>query len=285
MHARKLLPLGLVMALLLAAAGLASHGRPLSGSRGGGPTAHFFDYALTTVVLVAVGIVVVAVLPLLGSKLPKPGAPPRKWHILSTILMIASASLLSWFLVHAHLRIHMPAETQPKSQAHSTAATPGQVGHARGTRGAHLQWDEIAIVAVVVGGVFAYVMFSRGRRTPLPPWMLGSQSAVSAALDESLDDLRAEPDLRKAIIAAYARMERALAVSGIRRRPSEAPFEYLTRALRALDASADASRRLTALFEWAKFSQHAPEPAMRDEAIEALVAVRDELRHPTAVAA
>ena len=39
-------------------------------------------------------------------------------------------------------------------------------------------------------------------------------------------------------------------------------------------------RRLTVLFEWAKFSHHEPEPEMRDEAIDALVAVRDELRQP-----
>jgi hypothetical protein len=104
-------------------------------------------------------------------------------------------------------------------------------------------------------------------------------------LDESLDDLRREPDLRRAIIAAYARMERALAAGGLPRRPSEAPFEYVERALRELDASAEAARRLTGLFEWAKFSQHEPEPTMRDEAIDALVAIRDELRAPAAAAA
>ena len=38
------------------------------------------------------------------------------------------------------------------------------------------------------------------------------------------------------------------------------------------------AERLTALFEWAKFSHHEPGPAMRDDAIDALVAVRDELR-------
>jgi hypothetical protein len=36
--------------------------------------------------------------------------------------------------------------------------------------------------------------------------------------------------------------------------------------------------RLTELFEWARFSQHEPEPPMRDEAVDALVAIRDELR-------
>jgi len=57
-------------------------------------------------------------------------------------------------------------------------------------------------------------------------------------------------------------MERALAVSGIPRRPSEAPFEYIERALRDLETSTESARRLTDLFEWAKFSQHEPEPEM-----------------------
>jgi hypothetical protein len=73
-------------------------------------------------------------------------------------------------------------------------------------------------------------------------------------------------------------MEIALAVAGIPRDPAEAPLEYVERALLTLDASSADVRRLTDLFEWARFSHHEPEPSMRDEAIDALVAVRDELR-------
>ena len=72
-------------------------------------------------------------------------------------------------------------------------------------------------------------------------------------------------------------MEAALAFAGIPRRPSEAPLEYLERALLTLHASADSVRRLTDLFEWARFSHHEPEPSMRDDAVDALIAVRDEL--------
>jgi hypothetical protein len=49
-------------------------------------------------------------------------------------------------------------------------------------------------------------------------------------------------------------MERALAAGGLPRRPSEAPFEYVERALGELETSAESARRLTDLFEWAKFS-------------------------------
>jgi hypothetical protein len=153
-------------------------------------------------------------------------------------------------------------------------------------RGARLRWDEVAIFAALIAGTAAFVVASRSKkRLRAPSWLSGSQEAVSLALDESLDDLRSEPDLRRAIIAAYARMEAALAGVGLARRASEAPLEYMERALGSLDTSADSVHRLTVLFEWAKFSQHEPEPEMRDEAIDALVAVRDDLRQPEEAAA
>ncbi|HEY1365561.1 MAG TPA: DUF4129 domain-containing protein, partial [Gaiellaceae bacterium] len=99
-----------------------------------------------------------------------------------------------------------------------------------------------------------------------------------------LDDLRGDPDVRRVIIAAYARMEAALAARGLPRHRAEAPLEYLERALLHLDASAASVRRLTDLFEWAKFSHHEPEPGMKDEAIRALEALRDELRAAAAEA-
>ena len=132
----------------------------------------------------------------------------------------------------------------------------------------------------LLGGAAIVVLAGRNAKKTPRAWLLGRREALSLALDESLDDLRNDPDLRRAIVAAYARMEDALARAGLPRHPAEAPFEYLERALRALDTSAESVRRLTALYEWAKFSHHEPEPAMRDEAVDALAAVRDELRAP-----
>ena len=132
---------------------------------------------------------------------------------------------------------------------------------------------------ITLGAAIVVLAGRHAKKTPRV-WRLGRGEALSLALDESLDDLRNDPDLRRAIVAAYARMEAALAHAGLPRRPAEAPFEYLERALTTLDTSAGSVRRLTALFEWAKFSHHEPDPAMRDEAVDALVAVRDELRAP-----
>ena len=105
---------------------------------------------------------------------------------------------------------------------------------------------------------------------------LAEQLAV--VLDETLDDLRAEPDPRRAIIAAYARLERVLAANGVPRRAAETSDEYLPRVLHDLALDSGAVERLTALFTRAKFSQHEVDTAMKEEAIDALEQVRDELR-------
>jgi hypothetical protein len=147
-------------------------------------------------------------------------------------------------------------------------------------RDPNLRWDEIGIFVVLIAGTAVVLIASRKTKRTPRPWRLGRNEEVALAIGESIDDLRNDPNLRRAIVAAYARMEHALGRAGLPRHPAEAPFEYVERALVGLDTSSASVRRLTALFESAKFSQHEPEPEMRDEAIEALMAVRDELPRP-----
>jgi hypothetical protein len=111
------------------------------------------------------------------------------------------------------------------------------------------------------------------------------EEALAQVMDDALDDIRAERDPRKAIIAAYARMEKLLAGFGRAREPAEAPFEYLARVLLELRVSRHPVEALTELFERAKFSVHALGGEDKSRAIEALESVRDELRDPVAVVA
>jgi hypothetical protein len=137
----------------------------------------------------------------------------------------------------------------------------------------------LVVVALLAIAVAAWYVSYRARRRRLEPMPDDTLLPVLAdVLDETLDDLRAETDPRRAVIAAYARMERALAASGLPRDPSEAPDEYLQRIFADLDVSRFATSRLTALFSWAKFSGRDVAPEMKQEAIEALEAVREELR-------
>jgi hypothetical protein len=101
-------------------------------------------------------------------------------------------------------------------------------------------------------------------------------------LDKTLDDLRAETDPRRAVIAAYARVEVLLASVGLPRRPAEAPVEYLERASTTFrkqhyELSLRLLGELTHLFERAKFSSHRIDQGMKNEAIESLEAIRAEL--------
>jgi hypothetical protein len=136
-----------------------------------------------------------------------------------------------------------------------------------------------ALVLVAIG--YAAARRMRAHRAFLADVALAEE--LASILDETLDDLRREPDARKAVIAAYARMERALGAHGLPRARAEAPLEYLSRILLELSVTESSVRRLTELFEHAKFSHHPIEAEMKDEAIDALVALRDDLRALTIV--
>jgi MFS family permease len=281
---RRLLLLGAAVTALLAIAAIASSGRPLARSHAAGPSSSFFDYVFTTVVIVMVGMTLIVAYALSLQRFGPFRPHRRRLRLLSTLVSILILGAAISIFLHSGLgRRLRDLNARANPALHASKGT--RLSKGAGTpRNAQVRWDEIAVVLVLVAGCAVLLYAGRGvKRTPRQ-WRLRSQEAVSLALDESLDDLRNEPDLRRAIIAAYARMERALAIGGIPRRPAEAPFEYIERALGDLETSAESARRLTDLFEWAKFSQHEPGPEMRDDAIDALVAVRDELRRPAEAA-
>ena len=168
------------------------------------------------------------------------------------------------------------AETEQVQPAARAEAGSGEAGDRT------LDWRFVggAFVVALIGSAYAARLLMRNAYDPDS----GDDpaQAVAAILEDTLEDLHDERDPRRAVVAAYARMERALAVHGLPRERSEAPAEYLERALEELSASASSAARLTRLFEWARFSDHPVEPGMKEEAIQALEAVRDELTAPLA---
>jgi hypothetical protein len=125
--------------------------------------------------------------------------------------------------------------------------------------------------AIAVGGVVVIGRRSRPRRQ-------GLGDRLEAALAQPLADLRDEPDVRRAIVAAFARLELALEAAGAPRRPGEAPLEYVGRVLGELDVPPEPLDELASLFEQAKFSLHALDEGDREAAIDALEVVREALR-------
>ena len=159
----------------------------------------------------------------------------------------------------------------------SLGQPPASKGKALGTEPEHASTSQMATVALItlLAGAGAMFLLMRSHRMPIRA--RSSREQIALALDEAVDDLRAEPDPRRAVVAAYARMERTMGIYGAPREPWEAPNEYLARTLRELGVGV-AAEELTSLFEHARFSEHAITETEREAAIDALLAVRDDLR-------
>lgn len=87
---------------------------------------------------------------------------------------------------------------------------------------------------------------------------------------DGLDDLRAEPDPRVAVIRAYARFEHALAAARAPRAPSQTPTEFMRTTLARLAVPVRPVARLTTLFEIARFSDRHVDATARDSACDCL---------------
>jgi hypothetical protein len=140
----------------------------------------------------------------------------------------------------------------------------------------------VALAALLLGGGWFYYSWrTRKKRTTVP---LELEQTVTedfaSSIGDAIDDLEAEPDARRAVIAAYARMEAVLGRNDLQRRPSETPVEYLRRILLGLTSRGDSVSRLTSLFEQAKFSRHTIDESMKQDAISALREIRDDLQGP-----
>jgi hypothetical protein len=125
-------------------------------------------------------------------------------------------------------------------------------------------------------GVVLAVFFA-DRLRPQPLIFMFRRAPLTTAVEESLDDLRREPDARTAILRIYGNFERALASASLPRRPWQTPIEFMRTALAKLPLPAQAIARLTALFELARFSGHAITPTQRDIAWQSLIEIRDTL--------
>ena len=97
MDARRLLPVGIAVTVLLVVAGIASHGRPLRPGVGVGPSATFFDYVATTSLLFAILLAAVFLYALRTERTNK-ARPRSRFNIVSFVLMIAASVLIASLL-------------------------------------------------------------------------------------------------------------------------------------------------------------------------------------------
>lgn len=202
----------------------------------------------------------------------------RRWSEAFIVLLLVLALL---FMLSGAGRLGDREGTGGQTVQTIGQAEPRGRGSGRPLETPPIDWVIVLVVFGLALAAFASVAGMMIRGNPRVKREVAVRKALADILDDTLDDLRAEKDPRKAVIAAYARMERSLASFGLPRRPFEAPVEYLERVLEELRSGSPAARRLTHLFERAKFSHHTIDVRMKDEAIEAVVTLRDELRAET----
>jgi hypothetical protein len=133
-------------------------------------------------------------------------------------------------------------------------------------------------LAVLVGfgciGVVSWLLFAdRGMRR-LTTDFERAAAPLSAAVEDSLDDLRREPDARTAIIKIYSNFEHALGAAAAPRRDWQTPMEFMQSALTRLPLPLAPVAELTRLFEIARFSHHPIGPVEHQAAWRTLTEIR-----------
>jgi hypothetical protein len=264
---------------LLAVVALASRGGLGGGGRGAAPSATLLDYGFTVfliVYLLAIPFVIWAYL-VQQREVRGRGGGRGSGLLVNLVVLVALVGLAMLFVAVRQGNYGGLGQKVVPVLPQQAKPRPLQ----RTVREPRFQWPVLlAVAGLGAAGVAAYVVHRRSRGPLRERSTLAAE--LSFALDDALDDVRAETDPRRAVIKAYARMEQILGGHGLPRRPEETPYEYLARTLQAVSASAASAARLTDLYERARFSHHEIDPTMREDAIGALTAIRDELREAAA---
>jgi Domain of unknown function (DUF4129) len=273
------LAIGAAVVLLVAVVAVASTGSVPTGTGGGSrrPSEGLLDtaFSLLLVLMALCAVFVAVMLSFFRRYDPTAGTRKRRGPLQSLVSFVLSLALLTVIVravagssgERSGLRLPFAGGNADARPEDDTSRYEPELAI----------WPVVAVVALLAIAAVAVWLSARGRRAAREAVPTTPREALADVLAETLDDLRAEQDPRRAVIAAYARMERALAAAGLPRAPSEAPEEYVDRALAAVEVSPRAAGRLTALFAWARFSVHDVRPEMKDEAIETLEQVRREL--------
>jgi hypothetical protein len=130
-------------------------------------------------------------------------------------------------------------------------------------------WTAIVVIwaLLLAAGAILLLRF-RASRGPLEPRVPLDHAEETGEPEAAR--LRRERNPRRAVIAAYAAMERLMARDGIPRGAHEAPMEYLGRVTLAGHHGVAAVHRITGLFQRARFSGRPIDEDMRGRAIAAV---------------
>jgi hypothetical protein len=288
--ARRLLLSGIALIALLSLVAVASHAHHPGGGSGAGPEnppTLITDYiASVMIVLFPFGAIFVVWGMFRSRRQALLEGRTSWWRTLALVTAMSIVGALAIYSLRGRDFVPFSRSGRPPSSAVQKGknAKPEKATPSPATQNpsGHFRWE----VAFLMGSIVLAIGVSAGavyyRR-----WRSGDdwdrEAALAVALDEvladTLDDLRAEGDPRRAVIRTYARMEKTFAAYGVSREEAETPQEYVERVLARLQVSPFAVQRLARLYERAKFSEHEIDAGMKDEAIETLVGLRAELEY------
>jgi hypothetical protein len=274
--ARRTLGVGAIVIGLATIVAIASSGSVPAGSVSGRRPSEGLADALISLALVGMALSVVAAVVLMsffGRYTGEGGPRPRRSSRQAMFLFLGTVALVA-------ICARLLAERRDGFGGFFDG-TPPPRGDATAPRTGYQPefavWPVVGVLTLLVVAFAAWSLSARARRTALGAPPTTPHEALADVIAATLEDLRAEQDPRRAVIGAYARMERTFAAVGLPRDPSEAPEEYVERVLGGLPISQRAVERLTALFAWARFSRHDVRTETKEEAIRTLEQIQEEL--------
>lgn len=218
-----------------------------------------------------------------GELLPEPTPMPAWMRRLTQILSLANFVLVAYLIWRGVIPL-----TELLALGRGAVSAIGSTPQVPVGAPPLLTWTfgVLAVLAALVAVALALWVGFGDRLTEW--WMRRDEDAPAfdaIAADVPLEDPRAEPDPRRAIMRCYASFERVAADSGVKRHPWLTPMEFMREATRRLPAPRGAVPALTSLFELARFSHRLLGPAERGRALEALDDITSARREPEADAA
>jgi hypothetical protein len=269
---------------LIAVVAFASRSEPpRGGSEDGGQVASTLlaNGVLLVMAIVGAGLLVLVVYSFSIGRVPKPPARPGTGLLTQFVMIAVVMGAIMYWRSQADTgrpdQVQEELELAPILGQTTTAPVAPPVRESPA-----LDWR---LIAVAFGGALIVFAVAGGlwvRAAGKPSGESALARRLSDVFDETLADLRAERDPRRAVIAAYARMEQLLGREGLPRSRAEAPHEYVARVLGELAVSGSSIERLTGLYEEARFSEHEVGAGMKEDAIAAVEDIRDQLRAPVA---
>jgi len=274
-RARPLL-VAISVALLLFVVALAS--RPEAGQLrpdiGGEPARVVVDTFFYLFLLAALAGLLIAAWALWPhAEMDIPALERRRWSMLLALLASLTVVALVWWRARWGPLPTLPFAQQGGAPGGTAAGSQRPPGASQGT-----DWPALLITAAALAGIGAFLWRSSRARPRAGHIRRPAGGALEKVLENAIDDVLSEEDPRRAVIAAWARMELVLAASGLPRRAAEAPFEYAARAFAELGLPAAGLEGFAWLFEWARFSLNEVTASMREEAVTRLIALREGIR-------